>query len=196
MILPPARSPSCATVGGKMLLLEDPMVSVAFSLALPEQPVLAASGAVVPAPDTVAEDIAPPTRITLRVSGGKPLKMRAQLMAEGSSWSPGTPAWHEVAVYRRELGEYAVAVKTFKKSVGEKDVFRAEVFPNIDEVMAWIEGFDPTADMTIDLDASDRSIRSADIALRAAALRLRSDEITRQFQALVGELLFRLDAIA
>jgi hypothetical protein len=36
--------------------------------------------------------------VVLKVSGGKPLKMRARLLAEGTTWAVGTAAWNEVAL--------------------------------------------------------------------------------------------------
>jgi hypothetical protein len=166
------------------------MGSVAFTSAPAER--AAPAMAPIMAPAMAAAEPAG-VAVSLRVSGGKPLRMQAQLLAEGTSWAPGTAAWHEIALYRRSLGEFAVAIKTFKKASAETDVFHAEVFPNLDEAMGYLETFDPTADLSVDLDASDRRVSAADIALRAAALRQRTDEITRQYRALVGELLFCLD---
>lgn len=161
------------------------MVPMAFGLVT--QPRMAV-------PQPVAEPPVTEGSVTLRVSGGKPLRLAAHLLAEGTSWSPRAEAWHEVALYRRDTGEFAVALKTFKKAQGEADVYRAELFPNFEELVLWLEGFDPTADLTVDLDASDRRVSAAEIAMRAAALRQRADEITRQYHALIGEVLFSLDA--
>lgn len=167
------------------------MVSVAFSMA----PVERSASPLLREPVVESgSGMASPSVVTLRVSGGKPLRMHALLLAEGTSWALGTAAWHEVALYRRDHGEVALAIKTFKKAQNETDVFRAEIFPNLAEAVAFLEGFDPTSDLTVDLDAADRRVSAAHIALRAAALRQRMDEITRQYQALVGELLFHLEA--
>jgi len=43
---------------------------------------------------------AEPKAYSLRVSGGKPLRLSAVCLAEGNSWCLGTPAWHEVQVLR------------------------------------------------------------------------------------------------
>jgi hypothetical protein len=141
---------------------------------------------------STAADAAPEAPVTLRISGGKPLRLRATLLAEGNSWAPGTPLWHEVALWRREGGEIVVSAKTLRKGQGESDTYRAELFANAAEALDWLEDFDPLADMTVDLDPSDRSISALDIALRAASLRGRAEEITRQWRALLGEMLFRL----
>jgi hypothetical protein len=131
--------------------------------------------------------------VTLRVSGGKPVRMRADLLAECSSWSPGAPAWHEVVLYRREVGDYAVGLKTCRAPAGEADVFHARIFPDLDAALNWLQAFDPTSDLGVDIDASDRRISTTDIALRAAALRQRTDRVDLQYRAMIGELLYRMD---
>ena len=131
--------------------------------------------------------------VTLQVSGGKPLRLRGALVAEAHSWAPGTVAWHEVSAWRCEGREIAVAVRTLLKAEGSSDVHRAEIFPTLGEAQAWLEEFDPTADLPVDLDASDRRVSAVDIALRAAALRGRADAVARQWRALLGEILLRLD---
>jgi hypothetical protein len=122
------------------------------------------------------------------------VRLRGVLLAEGNSWAPGTVAWHEVALWRCEEGEVAVAVRTLRKAQGETDMHRAELFPNLTDALGWLEEFDPTQDLSADLDASDRALSAIEIALRAAALRGRADEVARQWRALLGEMLFRLDA--
>ncbi len=131
--------------------------------------------------------------VTLQVSGGKPLRLRGTLVAEANSWAPGTAAWHEVSAWRCEGREIAVAVRTLLKAEGSADVHRAEIFPSLGEAQAWLEEFDPIADLPVDLDASDRRVSAVDIALRAAALRGRADAVARQWRALLGEVLLRLD---
>jgi hypothetical protein len=137
---------------------------------------------------------AEPGVVALRVSGGKPLRIRGTLLAEGHSWATGTIAWHEVALWRREGGEVAVAIRTLRKAANEADVHRAELFPNLPEALTWLEGFDPTADLSPDFDPNDRGLSALEVTLRAAALRGRAEEVARQWRALLGEMLFRLDS--
>jgi hypothetical protein len=145
------------------------------------------------APEPIAAAAAPDGVITLRMSGGKPMRMRAELLAECSSWSAGAPAWHELALYRRETGDYAVALKTCRGPAGDSDLFHARIFPELDSALTWLQEFDPTAELGVDIDASDRRISTTDIALRAAALRQRADRVELQYRAMIGELLYRMD---
>jgi hypothetical protein len=139
--------------------------------------------------------------VTLRVSGGKPLHLCAELVAEGTSWTAGAPAWHEVALYQRvaggagtaAAGEWAVALRVCRSTTGAGDLFHARLFPALDDALAWLQEFDPTAGLAADIDASDRRVSTTDIALRAAALRQRADRVDLQYRAMIGELLYRLD---
>ncbi len=131
--------------------------------------------------------------VTLRLSGGKPMHMRAELLAECTSWSPGAPAWHELALYRRETADYAVGVKICRGPMGGSDVFHARIFADLDGALAWLQAFNPTADLDADIDSSDRHISTTDIALRAATLRQRADRVEKQYRAMIGELLYRMD---
>jgi hypothetical protein len=145
------------------------------------------AGAAVPWSDV------PNDAVTLRLSGGKPMRIRAELLAEASSRSAGAPAWHELALYRRDGGDYAIGLKTCRGPAGDSDVFHARIFPDLEAALDWLQDFDPTADLGADLDASDRRISTTDIALRAASLRQRADRVGLQYRSMIGELLYRLD---
>lgn len=159
------------------------MVSVAWTLPEWQEPAAQMLPAVLAAPE--------PAEIILRVSGAKPVRTRGTLIVEANSWAPSTPAWHEVALYRTTDEECALSVRLLKKAPGETDVYQAEIFVSIDEALQWLEAFDPSGDLTPDFDASDRSISTTEIALRAAALRQQVDAVARQWRGLLGDLLYR-----
>jgi hypothetical protein len=135
----------------------------------------------------------PADPVALQVSGGKPLHVQGRRVAEGHSWSPGTPAWHEVTLWACNSGEIAVALRTLRKARGSQDIHCAEIFPQIADAVAWLEEFDPTQDLAVAFDPSDRSQSTIAVTLRAAALRAQADEVARQWRALLGEFLYRLD---
>lgn len=137
--------------------------------------------------DTAAE-------VTLRQSGGKPLHIRAELLAECSSWSAGAPAWHELALYSRGAEGFAAGIKTCRAPTGGSDVCHARLFPDMESALGWVQGFDPTGDLAADIDSSDRRISATEIALRAATLRQQADRVRQQYDAMIGELLYRMDA--
>jgi hypothetical protein len=140
---------------------------------------------------TLASDL--DDAVTLRTTGGKPLRIRAELLAEARTWRAGAHSWHELLLYRRESGDYAVGLKSCSDEPGAGDVFHAQLLPDLESALSWIQAFDPTADLTADIDASDRKISATDIALRAAALRQRADQVATRYRTMVGELLYRID---
>lgn len=139
---------------------------------------------------------ATPQPLVLRVSGGKPLRMEAVPLIEAEAGPGlGDAIGLSLRLYRRAGGDIVVALRSTATDGGaEEAVDRVEVFPDLEEAAAWLEDFDPTADLSIDLDASDRGLSGAEVALRAAALRIRADALVRRYRFLVGEALWRLDA--
>ncbi|SFK71156.1 hypothetical protein [Falsiroseomonas stagni] len=145
-----------------------------------------------PAPREADTAIRP---VTLRVSGAKPVRLRGRLLTGGHSRATGCIAWHEVEVWQiAGSREVAVALRTHRPDGDAADVHRAELFPDLAEALDWLEAFDPLADLSVDFDASDRRLSGVEVALRAAALRGRAEVVTREWRALLGEVLFVLDA--
>ena len=133
-------------------------------------------------------------QILLRNFGGKPLKLRAELLAEGGSRTEGATHWHEIAFYRTDAGQIAVALRLLRTVAGDLGVHRARVFPDMDAASTWLEQFDCSADLGADFDVADCRLSTASITLQAAALRERTDRLERAYRGLVGEILFRLEA--
>ncbi len=129
----------------------------------------------------------------LRQSGGKPLRVRGELLAECTSRTPAAPAWQDLQIYRCDDGQFAVALRTCRNKRCEGDVFHAHLFDSLEKGLAWLQAFDPAADLFADLDASDRRISATEIALRAASLRQRADWVEMQYRSMIGELLFQFD---
>jgi hypothetical protein len=131
--------------------------------------------------------------IVLRNSGGKPLRVQGILIAEGSSRGPHSTAWHEIAIYRVASGGVAVAIRFLGASGAACGVHRARLFDSTDEACGWLESFEPAFDLGADFDVSDARASSAAVSLKAAALRDRAERLEREYRALVGEVLFRLE---
>jgi hypothetical protein len=129
----------------------------------------------------------------LRQSGGKPLRIRGELLAECTSRTPAAPTWQELQIFRCDDGKVALALRTCRDNRSESDVFHAHLFDSLEQALAWLQSFDPAADLFADLDASDRRISATEIALRAASLRQRADWVEMQYRSMIGELLFQFD---
>lgn len=144
-------------------------------------------------PPSAASDKGGDSVVTLRVSGGKPLRVQGNLLAQCSSWTAGAPAWHDLVLYDCGTDGCAAGITTFRGPMGGSDVSHARLFPDLEAALVWLEAFDPTADLDVAFDSSDRRISTTDIALRAAALRQCTDRVEKQYRVLVGELLYRLE---
>jgi hypothetical protein len=131
--------------------------------------------------------------LLLRNSGGKPLRLQAEILAEGSSRRAGAAYWHETALYRTQDGKCAVALRFLSATGVEAGVHRARLFDTETEAASWLEGFDPACDLDADFDVSDPSMSVAQVALKAAALRDRAERLARAYRVMIGELLYRLE---
>ncbi len=131
----------------------------------------------------------------LRNSGGKPVRVHGDLIAEGSSRTVASTSWHEVAFYRMAGGATAVAIR-FMRGGSACAVHRARLCTTNDEAATWLEEFDPSCDISADFDVSDRRMSAASVALKAASLRDRTERLDREYRALVSEVLFRLETEA
>jgi hypothetical protein len=131
--------------------------------------------------------------LVLRRSGGKPLRLQGEILAEGSSRRPGAASWHETAIYRTHDGACAVALRFLSAAGMEGGVHRARLFTTEDEAAIWLEHFDPTCDLDADFDVADPCMSVAKVALEAAALRDRAERIARAYRVMIGELLYRLE---
>jgi len=131
--------------------------------------------------------------LVLRNSGGKPLRLRAEILAEGSSRRAGACVWHETAIYRTHDGAWAVALRFLSAAGMEGGVHRARLFATEDEAATWLESFDPACDLSADFDVSDPALSVAQVALKAAALRDRAERLVRAYRVMIGELLYRLE---
>jgi hypothetical protein len=139
---------------------------------------------------TIGEDLGP---VVLRNMGSKPLRLRAEMLAEGGNNMPGSECWHEIAIYGTETGQVAVALRLLRAAAGDIGVHRAQIFEDIDAAATWLEQFDTSADLAPDFDVADRRQSTATVVLKAASLRERAERLDRAYRGLLGELLYRLE---
>ena len=134
-----------------------------------------------------------PGWVVLRNVGGKPLRLRAELLAEGSNRGPDSCAWHEVAIYRADGGAIAVALRFMRDGGAETGVHRARLFADMDAAATWLEEFDPAGDLSAEFDVADTRVTAAGMALKAASLRDRVERLDRAYRGLIGEVLYQLE---
>jgi hypothetical protein len=131
----------------------------------------------------------------LRRDGLAPLFFKGRKLAEITSYTPGTTLWYEICVYAT-ADRFISAVKVFKKSQMEKDIYLADSFASLPELMTYLEAYDPTHDVTILDDLTDKRLSTAEAMIRAAALRQRMAEARNEYRAAAGELLTDLSRLS
>lgn len=131
--------------------------------------------------------------LTLPVSGAAPLHLVARPVVDGTSWSLSAPVWHEVAIHEREQGDFVVVIKTLRKAETEADTVRAEIHRTREAAVQQLLEFDAASELTADLDPSDRTQCTAELMMRAVSLRQKTEIVRRQYAAMLGDVLFRLE---
>jgi hypothetical protein len=131
----------------------------------------------------------------LRRDGLAPLVFAGRKLAEITSYTAGTTLWYEICAYATADG-FIGAVKVFKKSHMEKDIYCAENFASLPELMNYFEAYDPIHDVTVLDDLTDKRLPTAEAMIRAAALRQRMAEARNEYRAAAGELLTELSRLS
>jgi len=131
--------------------------------------------------------------ITLRRSGKSPYRFKGETVVESNGYYPGSRLWHEVNIHKNSKEDYVLDLRVFKKSDADKDVFHVNTFSTIGELFDFLEAYDPASDVKIDFDSSDATMSTSELTLRAVSLRQATTEATRDFQALIGDLMFQLE---
>ena len=132
--------------------------------------------------------------VTLKRTGKQPLRFKGRQIVEATGHSTEGRLWHEVNIWSKvNTGEFVVDLRVFKKGQGEKDIFHAETCSSMAEAAAFLESYDPKTDININVDTDDKTISTAELTLKAVALRQRLEESDRLYQSLLGDMLYQLD---
>jgi hypothetical protein len=135
----------------------------------------------------------PEQMVTVRRNGGRPLTFVGVELCSAMSYEPGTPLWYEINIYRSASRTYVASVKMFSKSEDERDRFSFYEADSIDEVMFWMEGYEPAHDVRADLPIDNTALPVIELGIKAAAASMKLAEARRQYRDLLGEVLFALD---
>lgn len=137
----------------------------------------------------------PARSFTLRRTGKRPLTFHGSELCMAMSFEVGTPLWYEINVFRRSDADgFIVDVRMFTKSDGEKDYFTVRECANFEEVMHYLEGYEPANDVRVDVTFDDDDLTLADLTVQALGLKIKVEEARRQYHGLVGQILYELDA--
>jgi hypothetical protein len=131
--------------------------------------------------------------VVARRNGKRPLTFAGIEVCSAMSYEPGTPFWYEINIYRTSAHGFVGVVKMFSKSDDERDRSTAIEAESLDEIVHWLETYEPAHDIRCDLPFDPGGIAMVELGLRAAAASMKLAEARRQYCDLLGEVLFALD---
>lgn len=147
-----------------------------------------------PAPSL--QSVAPQPALTsfrLKRTGIRPKTFEGTELCSAMSHETGTPFWYEVNIYRAKAGDYVVEVKFFNKKDGGRDCFKTFDAIDIEDLTDRLERYDPAEDIDPEMwDIAIDGTSSAKIAIDAARLAMLTKEAKRQWNDLVGEILYEV----
>ncbi|MEM6548597.1 MAG: hypothetical protein AAF713_12745 [Pseudomonadota bacterium] len=129
---------------------------------------------------------------TLQRSGQRPLTFTGVELCMAMSFTPGSPFWYEVNVYRSDDNRFVVRVAMFTTAEDDPEVKRAWECESFGEVMDSLEIYDPAGDLHLGMPADAVGQSALDLAAHALSLRARAAEARRQYAGLIGDLLYEL----
>lgn len=133
--------------------------------------------------------------LTVSTSDGKPMNMRAERLAQCTSWSTGALAWHELALYRRDTANFAIALRTCRGPMGSSDVFHARIFKTLEAALAWLQAFSPVADLGAAIEAPEGTVNLGGNAIRATDPHQNAEQVEQRYRVMINELVGRMDAV-
>ncbi|MGF1453881.1 MAG: hypothetical protein ACFB6R_00745 [Alphaproteobacteria bacterium] len=134
-----------------------------------------------------------PRTITLRRTGARPYRFQGTEICSAVGWAEKLAVWHEINIFQSVAGKVIVDVRVFRKSPTERDLFHVEERESIEDAISFLESYDPTQDVLVDIPLDDPAISLAELSLNGIVLRQRIDQTRRQYDALLGDLLHEIE---
>ena len=134
-----------------------------------------------------------PQKYSLKRMGKRPLSFEGTELCMAMSFHPKSSWWYEINIFRTVEQKFIVSVKQFFQSEEERDTARAWECDSFAHAMDILEGYDAADDVRVNVMADDPSLSLPELAAHALSLRARAEEARRQYQSLVGEILFDLE---
>jgi hypothetical protein len=125
---------------------------------------------------------------TLKRTGQRPFEFSGGLVAMLSGISSHLPFWYEINIYQGDE-RLICEVKLFNKDANAADIFRVTEHEDMESVFSYLERYDPSDDLDPGADVAEHSASSATLALNAARLQLRVNQLQRHYESVVGEIL-------
>lgn len=138
--------------------------------------------------EQTAKPAIPAMPFTLKRTGERPFEFTGRLLAMLSGHTSHLPFWYEVNIYQGDE-RLICEIKLFNKDADSADIFRVGEHEDMESVFSYLERYDPSDDLDPGADVSEHKASSATLALNAARLQLRVNQLTRHYESVVGEIL-------
>ncbi|MEM9500777.1 MAG: hypothetical protein AAF941_02910 [Pseudomonadota bacterium] len=138
--------------------------------------------------EQAAEPSIPAMPFTLKRTGERPFEFTGRLLAMLSGISSHLPFWYEINIYQGDE-RLICEIKLFNKDADSADIFRVTEHGDMESVFSYLERYDPSDDLDPGADVAENSASSATLALNAARLQLRVNQLKRHYESVVGEIL-------
>lgn len=135
-------------------------------------------------------------KIVLKRTGKKTMRFAGDLLTDHTGYNRASAYWYEICVFSRVVGGFAAAVRHFTKAESERDRFTAERFDTLEEVMTFLERYDPQNDITIGFDPAAPALSAAEVTVLAAGLRARKADHAHAYESVVSDALQKIEALA
>lgn len=133
--------------------------------------------------------------VSLRRTGLRPLAFPGTTIVMVSGINPDLPFWYELNIHRTDTGSFVSDIRLFGKAANSSDVFRVAEHDTLAAVFNLFEAYDPSADLAVVPDLPSTASHAA-LALYSACLRMRINQITDHYRALLGDFLAKLETAA
>ncbi len=129
------------------------------------------------------------TRIIKR-SGKAPIQFEGSLLFECNNYNKIAPMWHEINVFTQDQGGIVMVVKALKKHSGDPDIITTYKVEGGTELIHQLLQHNPKNDITSHLNLSEMQLSEFELALQGIALAQRGELVTKNWNAMIGDLLY------
>ncbi|MEM1345135.1 MAG: hypothetical protein AAGI34_11220 [Pseudomonadota bacterium] len=130
--------------------------------------------------------------ITLKRTGLRPLSFEGTELCMAMSFTPQSPYWYEINIFRTTGQDFVAAVKLFFQSEHQRDVVHAWECQSFDEVLEVLEDYDAGNDIPIEVFPDTPGLSIGEMAAHAFTLHARVESARQHYAGLIGEILDEL----
>jgi hypothetical protein len=129
------------------------------------------------------------SEIQLKRTGMRPLRCMGREVAAASSFTNGPSFWYQLNLVLTAEGQMLIDLRCYQKDASLPDQFQVIETVGLEDAISWLESHDPAVDIVPRIDLMAPHLSPAELAIEAAALKMKIFEARRQYKEMVGEIL-------